>query len=763
MGRLTFIFITAICLLNRPAFSQSKILDSLTAAFQKAKNDTTKCNLLVAITEYLYESKPDTVIYLSNKTIELVEKSLSKANNVEKRTLLMAKASALNNIGIINGEEGKMQIAIEYYLKSLNVHIENQYKLGMTSALNNLGFVYDNNGDIPKALEYYHKALKIQEEINDKEGMALTLNNLAFIYANQNEILKALEYNTKSLKYRREIGDKIGESQSLNNIGHIYEKYSDVLCANKEIGCAGKNQLLALEFYNKSLSIQTELQDKKGMAYSLNNIAILYKDYGNPNFNGTQEEKLKDGEKIAMDYFNQSLKLQEEINNKLGIAYICNNISNLLIKQGDVKKAFFFSTRSMEIAKEIGYPEIIYRNASTLKNIYKIQNNFSEAFKMLELEVLMRDSIKSQTNRKAAIQKEFQYIYEKKAAADSVKVAEEKKVVTAQLKQEKTQRFALYGGLALVLIFSVFMVNRFMVTNKQKKIIEIKEQETQQQNTIITQQKHLVEEKQKEILDSINYAKRIQYTLLAHADFLKENVPDHFVYFNPKDIVSGDFYWATSVTRKQDAVNSRSQLPTSNCKLFYLAVCDSTGHGVPGAFMSLLNIGFLSEAINEKNILEPHEILNYSRDRLTNSISKEGQQDGFDGILLRFELENNRIISISYAAANNAPILISDNNLIELPKDRMPVGKGEKAESFALHTINFRPGDTIYLYTDGFADQFGGDKGKKFKYKQLNELLMSVNQQDMNDQSSTLQTAFGKWKGELEQVDDVLVIGIKLT
>lgn len=762
MGRPTFIFILAICLLSQTAAAQSKILDSLNLAFQKAKNDTTKCNLLVTITEFLYESKPDTVVYLSNKTIELVDKSLTKANNAEKKTLLMAKASALNNIGIINSEEGNMQTAIEYYLKSLDVHVENQYKIGMTTALNNLGFVYDNNGDIPRALEYYHKALKIQEEINDKEGMALTLNNLAFIYVNQNEILKALEYNTKSLKFRREIGDKIGESQSLNNIGNIYEKHSNVLCANKDSGCAKKNQVLALEFYNKSLAIQTELQDKKGMAYSLNNIAILYKDHGNPNFNGSQEEKLRDGEKIAMEYFNQSLKLQEEINNNLGIAYICNNISNLLIKQGDLKRAFVFSTRSMKIAQEIGYPEIIYRNASTLKNIYKIQNNFTEAFKMLELEVLMRDSLKSQNNRKAAIQKEFQYMYEKKAAEDSVKVAEEKKVVTAQLKQEKTQRFALYGGLALVLIFSVFMVNRFMVTNKQKKIIEIKEHETQQQNVIISQQKHLVEEKQKEILDSINYAKRIQYTLLAHADFLKEHLPDHFVYFNPKDIVSGDFYWATSISKKQEAAGS--SVPRSeNFKLFYLAVCDSTGHGVPGAFMSLLNIGFLSEAINEKNILEPHEILNYARERLTNSISREGQKDGFDGILMRFEIENNKINSIKYAAANNAPIIISENNMLELPKDRMPVGKGEKAESFTLFNVNFNPGDTIYLYTDGFADQFGGDKGKKFKYKQLNELLTDINQKNTQEQSSVLQTTFQRWKGDLEQVDDVLVIGIKLS
>lgn len=736
MKSLTLTLITSVCLLSSSVFSQSRTLDSLNLAFQKAKNDTAKCNLLVTITEFLYESKPDTVIYLSKKTIDLVDKSLEKATAEEKKALLTAKASALNNIGIINGEEGRMQQAIDYYLRSLDVHIENHNKTGMTTVLNNLGFIYDNNGDIPKALEYYHKALKIQEEINDKEGMALSLNNLAFIYVNQNEILKALEYNNKSLKYRREIGDKIGESQSLNNVGNIYEKHNDVFCPNKEVTCIQKNQLLALEFYNKSLAIQTELQDKKGMAYSLNNIAILYKDYGNPTFNGTTEERLKDGEKIAMDYFNQSLKLQEEINNRLGQAYICNNISNLLIKQGDLKKALAFSTRSMKIAQEIGYPEIIYRNASTLKNIFRIQNNYTDAFKMFELEVQMKDSIKSQNNRKAAIQKQFQYIYEKKAAADSVKVSEEKKVVQAQLKEERTQRFALYGGLTLVALFGIFMYNRFKVTQKQNVLI-------QEQKTELQKQKELVEEHQKETLDSIHYAKRIQTALIANSDFITENIPDNFIYFNPKDIVSGDFYWASHHNDK-----------------FYLAVCDSTGHGVPGAFMSLLNMGFLSEAIKEKNIVKPNEVFNYVRERLITTISDEGQKDGMDGILICIDKTHN---TIEYAAANNEPILIRNQQVIELPKDKMPVGKGEKNALFTLHSIELNAGDTLYLYTDGYADQFGGEKGKKFKYKQLNELLLSHNALSLAEQKNKLEHAFSDWKGSLEQVDDVLVIGIKLS
>jgi serine phosphatase RsbU (regulator of sigma subunit) len=281
----------------------------------------------------------------------------------------------------------------------------------------------------------------------------------------------------------------------------------------------------------------------------------------------------------------------------------------------------------------------------------------------------------------------------------------------------------------------------------------------------IEEQKELITEKNKEILDSINYAKRIQYTLLAHEELLKQNLPEHFVLFKPKDIVSGDFYWATAVNSRQSqsAVDS-AELPaaTANSKLFYLAVCDSTGHGVPGAFMSLLNCSFLNEAITEKNISKPNEVLDHVRKRLIESISQDGGKDGMDGILVCFERNSNGTNKVTYAAANNNPILIRNGEIKELPADKMPVGLGEKKDPFALNTIELQKGDTLYLYTDGYADQFGGPKGKKFKYKTLNELLIRINQKPCLEQKQVLNTHFENWKGSLEQVDDVCIVGIHI-
>ncbi|HAA00839.1 MAG TPA: hypothetical protein DEP18_04905 [Flavobacteriales bacterium] len=275
-----------------------------------------------------------------------------------------------------------------------------------------------------------------------------------------------------------------------------------------------------------------------------------------------------------------------------------------------------------------------------------------------------------------------------------------------------------------------------MYVNLEKKVKERTHE--------LNHQKELVEEKNKEITDSINYARRIQYALLAHDDLLKENLPEHFVLFMPKDIVSGDFYWACLH-------------PRGNSNDFYLAVCDSTGHGVPGAFMSLLNISFLNEAINEKTIEEPGKILDHTRRRLIENISQQGQKDGMDGILVRFSEGK-----ISFAAANNPPLIIRNGEEIELAADKMPIGQSDRIDPFTTVIPDLQKGDMFYLFTDGYPDQFGGPKGKKFKYRQLYDLLKEIAHLSMTEQRTILESTIENWKGDLEQVDDICVIGIRV-
>jgi serine phosphatase RsbU (regulator of sigma subunit) len=296
-----------------------------------------------------------------------------------------------------------------------------------------------------------------------------------------------------------------------------------------------------------------------------------------------------------------------------------------------------------------------------------------------------------------------------------------------QLEKEKAQRESLEKSLE----------NERLVREQNVML----EQKVKERTLELQEQKEIVEEKNKEIVDSINYAKRIQYTLLAHENEFTKHLNEHFIVFKPKDIVSGDFYWATEYNNK-----------------FYLAVCDSTGHGVPGAFMSLLNISFLNEAINEHSIEMPNEVFNYVRKRLIDNVSQDDQKDGMDGILISFDRKNKHV---HYAAANNPPLLVRNNVAVDMQYNKMPVGKGIKDDPFTHYEFIPEKGDVLYLFTDGYSDQFGGPKGKKYKYKRLIEKLVEISKNVLSTQKKEIESDFVNWKGNLEQVDDVLVIGIR--
>ena len=728
-------------------------LDSLKLALKNAKHDTTRCNILNA----MIEAESDNAVWPNyNEQLKTIaERNLEILKPNHPNTVIFKKylANSLNNIGYIYDNQGDYQKALDYYTRSLKIFEERKDKKEIQSELINIGVIYYKKADYSKALEYYFKSFKIQNELGDKEGIAITLNNIGAIYNDQGDIYKALNYHKRSLKIREELADKEGIAQSLNHLGSLYKDQNDTI--------------KALEYYERSLKIREEIEDKEGIANTLSNIGYIYEIQGN--FQKAleyYERSLKIREEIghyegianslhlignyfreqgditrALEYYNNALIIIKKIGNKKMMAFILTNLGGLYLEQKNYLKALDYTSSSMKISKEIGVPVTIRNAAERLSIIYKAIGNHKLAFENYELFIRMRDSINNIETQKATIKQQTQYEYDKKKAVEDEKHAAELKVQDEKAQADQKRQNIIIGSVSVVLllvgVFSILLYNRFKTTQKQKQIIEIKEKETQAQ-------KHIIEEKQKEILDSINYAKRIQYTLLAHEEFLKENLPEHFTYFNPKDIVSGDFYWATKYNKK-----------------FYLAVCDSTGHGVPGAFMSLLNISFLNEAVNEKGIEAPNKIFDFVRQRLIDNISKEGQKDGFDGILICIDKSKNKI---TYAAANNAPILIKNEavaELLEADSDRMPVGMGERKENFKLFTIEANAGDTLYLYTDGYADQFGGPKGKKFKYKALNELLLATSAKSLSEQKEILKNTFENWRGELEQVDDVCVIGIK--
>lgn len=274
----------------------------------------------------------------------------------------------------------------------------------------------------------------------------------------------------------------------------------------------------------------------------------------------------------------------------------------------------------------------------------------------------------------------------------------------------------------------------------------ILEQKVIERTEEVVRQRHIVEEKHKEITDSINYAERIQRSFLATKDLLDQNLKDHFVFFKPKDIVSGDFYFAEKLTNES----------------FLLATADSTGHGVPGAIMSLLNITSLEKAIENQD--QPSDILNTTRkiiiERLKKDGSVEGGKDGMDCSVICFDFKKKKII---VSAANNPVWIVRGSETIEIKPDKMPVGKHDKQDvSFTQQTIDIKKGDVIYTLTDGFSDQFGGSLGKKFMSKKLRELLSKNAHLPMEEQRTILENTFISWVGDLEQIDDVTLIGVRV-
>jgi tetratricopeptide (TPR) repeat protein len=456
-------------------------------------------------------------------------------------------ATSLNNMAGIYEDQGDISKALEYFEKGLKIYEEIGDKKGMAQAINNIGNLFSVRGDVPKALHYFSRSLKLREEIGDKQGTALLLGNLAVVYKNQGDFSKALEYQGRSLKIREEIGDKKGVTSALNNIGYIYQIQGDVskaleyynksLKIRQEIGdkqgigisltnvgaayAALGKITLALEYYNKSLTLQEEIGDKLGTSTSLNNIGHIYQLQGDPFVTSTKEQKFKAGLLKALECFFKSLKLREEIQDKQGIAYSFRNIGHVYFLQKKFDKAIEYASKSMLVAKELNFPEHIRNAAYLLFLTNKSLGNYKPAIENYELFIKMRDSLNNEETRKASIKSQLKYDYEKQAAKDSIRNAE--KIVQETIKHEeaiKKQRFYTYGGgIGFALMIVIAGISFRAYRNKQKANDIISEQKK-----LVESQKHLVEEKQKEILDSIHYARRIQKALITNETYILKNI-----------------------------------------------------------------------------------------------------------------------------------------------------------------------------------------------------------------------------------------------
>ncbi len=666
--------------------SQDRKIDSLLKLISKKTIDTTVARNYLKVTG----------IYMEKGMVDSGYKYVSKGYSISKRfNYIKGMAISCNYLGQVYNYKGTMDSAIFYFTESMKYYKILKDTVRESGMINNIGVVYKTHGYISKALDCYFQSLKIKERQKDTVGIANAYTNIGHLYSEAGDS-SAIKYHFKALELRKLSHDMWGVSNSLMSIGLYYNNI-------------GRHEK-ALSYLKESLRMSEELGDEESIAIACYNLANVF----------YTQKNIED----AVVLYNRAIELSKKNNNKEGIATCLQILAQISFEKGDKKNAIRMLEEAYANANDVQVAELLGNVSSKLSEAYESVGDFKNAFKFQKIATSIKDSLFNQENVRKLTSEGLKYEHDKeKIILDK---EQEKKEAIAKSESFKKD-LVIYASILFLIVVSVFsfiIFNRLKENKKQKNIIE------QQRN---------------EMIDSINYAKRIQFALLAHQDLLNANLPEHFVFFKPKDIVSGDFYWAT----KKEGY-------------FYLAVCDSTGHGVPGAFMSLLNISFLNEAINEKNITAPHEVLNHVRNRLIENI--DGAQDGMDGIVLKFKIPNGSeaISFVEYAAAHNAPVLVRNKQIIPLGKDKMPVGKGEHLNSFTLHSVKLEKGDTLYLYTDGYADQFGGPKGKKFKYKSLNQLLLSNVNHSVSQQKDVLDSTIHNWQGNLEQVDDVCVLGIKI-
>ncbi|MBL7918441.1 MAG: tetratricopeptide repeat protein, partial [Bacteroidia bacterium] len=549
-----------------------------------AQSDTLKLKTYRLICDYYNNTAEyDSLLNYAHAAYQLAsEKNISKW-----------EISFFNVLGIGYWNKGNYDKAIFYYEKGLQKMEESGLTKLRANFYNNLGLVYWNKANLPKALELFLKSLKIEMERNNKFGISTTLMNIGLVYQDMGNYKSALKYYNKALPIFSEINDTYGVIDTYINIGLMHE-------LKKEFD-------KAMEYNLKALKLGQQIDDKKRLALIYNNLGSLH-----------SNKKLYE---LSLSYFENAQINYETAGDIAGQIMVLNNIGSAFVSLKKYQKAIEIANKVLNTEKELNLKSQEIKTRFVLTEAYANLNDYKNAFENFVIYKRLSDTVEQLKN--VSLINQMQTEMEMKDQEAELNIQKEKELAVKDAEKQKQIYFtvAVIFVLGITVVFSFFLYKRFQLTNKQKEIIE--------------KQKHLVDEKQKEILDSIHYAKRIQTTLLAHKEFINAHLASNFVLFKPKDIVSGDFYWAT-------AVNSATE------NLFYLAVCDSTGHGVPGAFMSLLNINFLNEAINEKGIYPPNEVFNYVRKRLIESISKDGQRDGFDGILVCF---NKKDKTITYSAA----------------------------------------------------------------------------------------------------------------
>jgi serine phosphatase RsbU (regulator of sigma subunit) len=650
---------------------------------------------------YRIQDRQDTARFIYRQAM----RNARKANDNARLSFLLA------NMGEAYRLEVKYDSAKYFLDSSLAVATQLNDNSRKAFALSNLADLARLEGKNPQAITYYNKAIEAAKLSGEKRRINYCLVNMSEIYSLQGQIDLAFEMAYEAYKRALAQNEKTIMTSALQSCGEVYRRKRNFAAADT---C-----------YRKAVQIAQSINNRMRETVSILALADMYNDERNYD--------------SALVYANRGLKLAEEIEDPNNIADAERILASLYMHKKQYAQSINLGETALQRAQKLNLTWIVQSAAFVLDSSYRLTGNFPKAYASLRIAIDARDSLegKEQYQRLAAAE------YTAKEAGLKAEQARKESLLEAdkakQQQQIDRQRFMIWiavGG-ALLLGGLLFVAVRAFRAKQRSNII-IAEQKLQ-----VEQQKRLVEEKNREVMDSIHYARRLQEAILPNSKYIAAALPQSFVFYLPKDVVAGDFYFFVE---------------KDNHIIF--AAADCTGHGVPGALVSVVCSNALKRAVNEFGLTDPGRILDQTTSLVLETFVQSHNQvnDGMDISLLVINRSDG---SLAWAGANRPLWMVHNGAITQIKGDAQPVGYHEHARPFTTHHRTPEPGTMLYLFSDGYADQFGGDAGKKFKTSRFQELLTRIAAQSPQEQQAVIASEFSNWKKDYEQVDDVCVMGLR--
>ncbi|KAB2869971.1 MAG: tetratricopeptide repeat protein [Bacteroidales bacterium] len=720
-------------------FASAQKVDSLLLKLYQEPSDSCRVELLMQLSNY-YDQKERNLVLTENYLIEA-----RKLSEAIKSDFLRNKV--YNQLGVFYRNQSRYNESLRFHNESYALAKETGNVKMQVTSLNNLGVVYRRIDNHAYATEYHVKALRLAEEVRDSFNISVACNSLGNIFSLNGRYDEALDYFSRALELSVKMGNKLGQAMNNNNIGEVYEFKG--------------NYYKAREYYQESLDINLHINSLKGIAINYNALGKVELFFGNYT--------------TAYSYFIKALEIDRKLGDKKFLADSHVNIARSLLALNRLSEVRSNLDISINIANEIKSLIDLQRAYEVYSAYYSKMSKYDSALYYYRLAANYKDSVLNEKNTRHI--STIQTIYETEKKEHEIKLlTQSQELKQKELKRQKILKNGLIIGLILTIFIIISIYQAFRTKRNSNKILsqqitEIEEQnirleeqkqEIETQKEEIERNKNFIEQKNKnleeaykiiegyieKITDSIRYAERIQESIQPNLDAVREVFSDVILYNKPKDIVSGDFYWMISSGKK-----------------VYFALSDCTGHGVPGAFMSIIGIDLLNQAVNLHHYYKPDQIVAFLNEQLIKRLRKSEKEqvlkDSMDIAVCIFDRETYQL---DYTGALIPIFIQSNGRLAEIKPDYITLGTsfGKEEKTFTINSFKMIEGDWVYLATDGYFDQLGGSQNKKYMRNQFKQFVSQIHNLSGSEQRDLIEKEFLQWMGKNEQIDDVLVWGVKI-